>query len=227
MYIREITIKEFERFAEHHPLGSHYQSINYALLMAENGFDYEFIGYVDEYNKIYAASLILTKKLNRIFQYGYAPKGFLIDYFNKTLLKNFSDKLICYYKKKNLVFIKINPEIAVAEINNKNFQKTYNQNIEIQNNLIDTGYKKLKENLYFESMMPRYNAIINLKNFQKSTLQKNTRNKVNRAKEKGLCMEVANRSGIDILYPFIKRKKKIEILYIIKIIIMYFLNQIM
>lgn len=213
MHIKELSIQEFENFVDNHPLGSHYQSFNYALLMAETGYDYELIGYVDEYNNVHAASLILIKKLNHLFKYGYAPKGFIIDYFNKKLMKNFTDDLITYYKKKHLAFIKLNPEIAICEVDSKTGKKEYNTNIEIKDTLIDLGYVKLKDNLYFESMIPKYNGIVNLKEFDFKKLDKNTRNKIKRAENKGLKFEIADRSGIDILFKFIQRKRNKEANY--------------
>lgn len=213
MHIKELSIQDFEAFVDKNPLGNHYQSFNYALLMAENGYDYELIGLVDEYNHIHAASLILIKKLNYFFKYGYAPKGFIIDYFDKKLLKEFTDQLIQYYKKKHLVFIKLNPEIAICEINPKTKEKRFNWNVEIKDNLIDLGYAKLKDNLYFESMIPKYNAIVNLKDFDLKKINKNTRNKIKRAENKGLNIEIADRSGIDILFNFIKKKRNKDAFY--------------
>lgn len=212
MYIKELNKEEFEKFVQSNPIGNFYQSYNYAELMTKNDFTYEFIGLVDNTDTIYAASLILIKKLSRIYKYGYAPKGFILDYSNKTILEEFTNALIEYYKKK-IVFIKINPEIAVAEIDNKRFKKEYNWNIEIKNYLIDLGYVKLKDNLYFESKIPRYNAIINLKNFNINNVNKNTRNKIKRGIDKGLNIELANESKIDILYDFIKKKKEKDFLY--------------
>ncbi len=213
MHIKEISIKEFEAFVEDSPLRNHYQTFNYALLMAECGYDYDLIGYVDNENRLHAASLILIKKINFYTKYGYAPKGFIIDYFNKPLLKKFSQDLIRYYSKKNLVFIKINPEIAIAEIDLKTKTKKYNDNQEIKDILIDLGYVKLKDNLYFESMIPKYNGIINLKKFDFQNLSKNTRNRIKRCENKGLKFELADRSGIDILYDFIKKKRDKDSLY--------------
>jgi lipid II:glycine glycyltransferase (peptidoglycan interpeptide bridge formation enzyme) len=212
MRIKELTIREFESFVDNHPLGNYYQSFNYARLMGENGYEYEFIGYVDEYDRIFAASLILIKKLSHFFKYGYAPKGFIIDYFNKKLLKDFTDDIIDYYKKK-LIFIKINPEIAICEINPKTQKKEYNCNTEIKDYLIDLGYVKLKDNLYFESMIPRYNGIVKLSEFDLNNLEKNTRNKIRRAEAKGLKIELADRSGIDILFNFVKKKRNKDALY--------------
>lgn len=212
MHIKNLSIHEFENFVEKSLLGSHYQTYEYAILMKENGFDYEFVGLVDEYGNVRGASLILIKRLTKFFKYGYAPKGFIIDYFDQELLNAFTSEIINYYKRK-LVFIKINPEIAVAEIDTKTFKKTYNQNIEIKNSLIDLGYVKLKDNLYFESQVPRYNGIVNLKKFSIDTLNKNTRNKIKRGTEKGLKIEIADRSEIDILYSFIKKKRNKDAFY--------------
>lgn len=212
MHIKKLSIHEFERFVENHPLGNHYQTYEYAELMKENGFDYEFVGLVDEYQNVRGASLILIKKCTKFFKYGYAPKGFILDYFDQELLKEFTNQIIEYFKRK-LVFIKMNPEIAIAEIDTKTFKKNYNQNIEIKNNLMDLGYVKLKDNLYFESQIPRYNGIVNLKKLSIENLNKNTRNKINRGIEKGLIIEVADYSGIDILYSFIKKKRNKDSLY--------------
>ena len=63
MHIKELSIAEFEAFSKNNPLGSYHQSINYALFMGENDYDYNLIGYVDELGVIKAASLILIKKI--------------------------------------------------------------------------------------------------------------------------------------------------------------------
>ena len=81
MHIKELSIAEFDTFAQNFPISSYYQSSNYALFMAELGYDYELIGFVDELGIIKAASLILIKKIGLSSKYGYSPKGFLVDYF--------------------------------------------------------------------------------------------------------------------------------------------------
>lgn len=206
MKIKELTINEFEEFVSQNPLASHYQTSNYALLMSELGYDYELIGMVTEYGNIVAASLILLKKITAKLKYGYAPKGLILDYFNQSLLKEFSQLLKEYYKKKKVIFIKINPEIAIAQLDNKNFTKTYNWNTTIKDQLEEIGYLKLKDNIYFESILPRFNGMIDLKKTKINQYDKNTRNKIKRAINKGLEIETAQRSGIDILYQFLKNQ---------------------
>ncbi len=207
MTLRELTVDEFTDFVNASPLGTHYQTINYAWLMGEQGFDYDLIGFVNEYGQIKAASLILLKKIKNGFKYGYAPKGFILDYFNQSLLNEFTQALLRYYKKKRVCFIKLNPEIAISEVDPKTGVKTYNWNYDIKELLEDAGYVKLKDNLYFESILPRFQAIVSLHNFGLNSLSKNARNKVHKSTQKGLHLEKAERSGIDILERFISKKR--------------------
>ena len=86
MYLKELTIEEFTEFQKTHPLSNYHQTINYALLMSEIGYDYDLIGYVNDYENILAATLILIKPIGFKCFYGYAPQGFLIDFEN--LLKH-------------------------------------------------------------------------------------------------------------------------------------------
>lgn len=208
MKLKELSIEEFEFFTKRNPLANHYQTLNYAMLMSEVGYEYELIGMEDEYGNLKAASLILFKKIGWRSKYGYAPKGFILDYFNQELLKDFTELIKEHYAKKKVIFIKINPEIAIAELDRKSFAKTYNWNTTIRDYLEDLGYLKLKENLYFESCFPRFNGILNLKNCSLKSFEKNTRNKINRSIQKGLKFEMAERSGMDILYHFIKKKRE-------------------
>ena len=213
MSIRELTIDEFNAFVRNSPLGTHYQTFNYALLMGENGYEYELVGMFNEYNQLKAASLILFKNLKMHYKYGYAPKGFILDYFNQEIVSEFAALLKNYYKKKKVVFIKINPEIAISEIDKETGLKTYNWNYNILGIMEKAGFKKLKDNLYFESILPRFSAVVSLKNYSMYSVSKNTRNNIRRAHHKGLHIELAEKSGIDILQKFIKNKRTINEYY--------------
>lgn len=213
MTLRELTVEEFTNFVNESPIATHYQTINYAWLMSEYGYDYDLIGYVNEYNQIKVASLILFKKSKKGFKYGYAPKGFILDYFNSKLLNSFTSDLVKYYKKKHVVFIKINPEIVISEVDSKTGIKTYNWNYDIKSILDEAGYLKLKDNVYFESILPRFQAVVSLHNFNIKNISKNARNKINKAKQKGLTFEKSEKSGIDILKKFIYKQRDIGDFY--------------
>ena len=203
MFIREMSLAEFKEFANTHFIGNFHESINYALIKAEEGFEYEFIAYGSD--DIVGAALILYKKIGSVY-FGYSPRGFLIDYSNDYLLEDFTNKIKEYYKNRNFAFIKINPEIAIAKLNKDTMNFEYNENYKIIDMLTKNGYKKLKNNMNFEALLPRVNAIIKLDGYDYNNLSKNTRNKVKKGIRKGLILEKANPDKLNIFYKFIKNK---------------------
>ena len=204
MQIMEISINDFENFSKNHILYNFHQSINYALLKAEEGYEYDFIGGFEN-NELLAASLIIYKRLGNSY-YGYAPRGFLMDYSNPLYVESFTNAIIDYYKEKNFAFIKINPEIAIATLNKNTKEFVYNENYKIIDILINNNYKKLKNNMYFESLLPRINVIINTDNLSFYNFSKNTKNKIRKAIRKGLTIENGTQNKFDIFYEFIKDK---------------------
>ena len=203
--IEEITGKEFDSFSLNHELSNYHESSNYATLMSKYGYDRVYLGYKKN-NKIIAATILLTKKINHIFKYAYAPKGFLINYKDKKLLNDFTNEIKNYAKNNKIIFIKINPEIPIF-IYNKNFKRRKLSNFEIVETLINLGYIKLKDNLYFESMLPRFNGIIDLSEYNIKNINKTNRNKIHNAERKGLEIEVYQENKIKDLFPFIEKKK--------------------
>lgn len=202
MYIKELSLEEFNRFVQNNIIGNFYQSVNYAMLKAEEGYEYEYIGLVDN-TDIIGAALILYKRIGTT-HYGYSPRGFLIDYSNPYLLETFTNLVKDYYKKKNFAFIKINPEIAIGKLNKHTLNFEYNENYNVINNLTRCGYKKLKSNMNFEALLPRINAIVNLEEMDIDKFAKNTRNKIKKGIRKGLVLEKADQSKIGILARFLK-----------------------
>lgn len=206
MHIETLNIEEFNLYQERHHLSNFYQTVNYGMLKAENGYDYDLIGLKDENGNIQAASLILLKQIGVQSYYGYAPRGFLIDYNNERLMNIFTTKLKEYYALKKVIFIKLNPYIPIGEIDRKDYSTTYNKNIDIRNILNNNDYKKLADNLYFESQLPRFNAFVDLKNFKASALSKNNRNKIKKGMRKGLVFEKVSKDQLEIFNNMLNDK---------------------
>jgi len=204
--IIQLTANEFDEFASSHELSNYHQSSSYATLMSKYGYDHVYLGYKNHSGVLTGATLLLTKKIKHVFKYAYAPKGFLIDYKNKALVEHFTNAIKEYAQKNKIIFIKINPEIPTYKIVNKK------DKIELDNTIVKeildrNGYIKLKDNIYFESILPRFNAILDLKQYSKKTLTKTHKNKINNAKRKGLEIEISNKNKIKDVYPFIEKKK--------------------
>ena len=206
--ICELTAQEFDKFAINHELANYYQSSNYAELISKFGWDTKYVGYKNKHGELKGATLLLIKKIKKIFKYAYAPKGFLINYKDEKLLEDFTKQITKYAKKEKIIFIKINPEIPTYRYNNE-YKKKQLSNYNILEKMENLGYVHLKNNLYFESMQPRFNAILDLKNYSVKNFTKSNRNKISNSIRKGLEIEVVqNEANIKDLYKFIELKKK-------------------
>ena len=126
MRIVELNSSEFSDFANNHPLRNYCQTIEYAKVMSDMGYTHDLIGYRDDSNNLVAASLVLRKKIGTFAKFVYAPKGFLIDYYNTELLKMFIKDVCSHYRKKGYSFLKINPEIIIGNVDKNNFTFNYN-----------------------------------------------------------------------------------------------------
>lgn len=213
MKMIELTKEQFEEFAKNSPYDNYCQSANFGMLMAETGFEYSFVGYTTNDYKILAAGMFLTKKIGNYF-YAYCPKGFIIDYNDYDLLRRFTNNLKKYYKRKKVIFLKINPEIPIATIDYKNdFNRSNNSNTEILNNLKSLGFKKRKETEPLQLLQPKITALIDLKNYNADSLDKRIRHKIRTSENKGLELEIVDSTKIDILYNFIKYMKDRSVNY--------------
>jgi len=114
MKLKEITGKEFEKYAISHPLYTFHQTKEWAELKAKNGWDHVYVGLIEN-KKIVGATLLLSKITPIKKKMYYAPRGFLIDFNNQKLTKEFTKKIGLYVKKNNGIFVKIDPPIVYKQ----------------------------------------------------------------------------------------------------------------
>ncbi len=213
MQIKEINEIEFDNFASSHVLKNYYQTSYYGNLMKKFGYTPIYIGVFDN-DSIVGAALILSKYIAINIKYGYSPRGFLIDYQNTYYLEEFTKLVKKYFFKKGFAFIKINPEITLAEVISETNSKNINNNsVKIINELERLNYKKLKNNIYFESLLPKYNPIINLKRFDINNLNKNIKQKIHNKDKKGISLIKGDEYNLNEFYEFVKNKKDNSIEY--------------
>ena len=209
MTIKEININEFDSFTNKHVLGSFYQTSNYGKLKEKEGYKALYIGAYDNSNLV-GAFLLLSKSISLNVKYGYSPRGFLIDYFNKDIFKDFTDSIKKYFHKKGYAFIKIDPIIILNEVDKDGNKSLNNSTNELIITMEELGYKKLKDNIYFESMLPKYNPIINLKTFSFNNLDNKLQKSINKISSKGLSLIKGDFYNINSLYELTKRKEDKE-----------------
>lgn len=159
MELKELTKKEFDQFALNHPLGSFQQTSSWGRFMEGDKFHAYYVGgFIKE--KMVGASLLLSyerkKDKERLF---YAPRGFLIDYKNEELLKEFTEEVKKFIIEKHGVFLKIDPYILVRDRDSEgNIIEggVYNDFVEV--NLTNANFIKVNDRI-----QPKWLSRINLK----------------------------------------------------------------
>ena len=206
MIIKEISADTFSEFANKHILKNFYQTKEYGELMKNSEYSVIYIGaYIRD--TLVGGSLILSKTIGPSMKYGYAPRGFLIDYYDTDLLVTFTKKIKEFFIKKKYAFIKINPEITYSKIDFDAKSKTINtRNSELINRLKSIGYDKLKDNIYFESLLPKYTPVIYLPTYNLDALDITLINSVEDAELGGLRIITGNENDIEKFYSYIEHK---------------------
>ena len=109
-----LTEKEFLDYSLNSPYTSFFRMPLWAEVKKDNGWDSYFVGLKDG-DKVVAATLLLSKKIKFFKNMFYAPRGFLLDYNNLSILEEFTDGIKKFLKDKNALFLKINPYIDYQE----------------------------------------------------------------------------------------------------------------
>ena len=136
MKIIELTETQFKNYSKLHSSRNYFQTIEYAKI--KSTYTRLLLGFINEKdNTIMGATLILEKSIGK-FKVGIVPGGFLIDYDNDNLFKDFIITSKDYLKSKNYVYL---------TVDNKATYKMYNKNGEVI--YFDTNIIKLLDKLSF------------------------------------------------------------------------------
>lgn len=217
MKIREINSSELNNYLKAIP-HSLYQTEEYAKTMEKQGFNIKILGLEENGNIIGSTILLLGKKVG--FNYAFAPRGFVIDYSKKELLKNFTIEIKKYCKKNNIVAIKLNP-LIVKEIN----EQKNNKYDEIYKTLHELKYSHLGYNDFFESFKPRFEAKIEIKDnvTMFNNIKKEYRTKIRSAIDNGVEIHKGTYEDLKYLYLQTEKKYPRDLLYFQYLY--YFFNQ--
>ena len=118
----------FDNFAINHPNHNYYQTSNYGRLMTKHGHNSYYLGLVDDIGNIKAATLMIVKNDSKEKRkMGYAPRGFLIDWNDDELVKNFTDGLKEFLSKRNFTYLKLDPLVVYKEHNTNGEENTFGE----------------------------------------------------------------------------------------------------
>jgi peptidoglycan pentaglycine glycine transferase (the second and third glycine) len=184
----------------------------YAKVMIKFGYHAQFLGIVNEQNKLIGASLIIFKEVFMNNKIAYAPRGILFNYENGENLKELVEMLKKTLGKQGFMLLRIDPYIPLtirdSEGNIINFNNKGNT---ITDNLTSAGFKYKGKNLYFETEKPRWEALVLLQKDLReifAKLDKRTRNKIRKAQSHGVEIEKDIEKDVSKLYKFAGKKEK-------------------
>ncbi len=181
--LKNIEKEQYDNFVKNHKTKSHFlQSLSWGeFAKAKKNLTPYYLGLVNEKEEIVGATLLLEKKLPMNYTYFYAPRGYVIDFKKKELVRDMTKKIVEFVKSKKAIFIKIDPDIIIKEYNYLNEEvELKNNHEEIFKTLKELGYKHQGFTKNFETMQPRYSFRIDLKqdleeienHFSKTTKQR-------------------------------------------------------
>ena len=162
--LKTIEKEKFDNYVSNHKEKSHFlQSLSWGeFAKVKKNLTPYYLGLVDEKDNIKAATLLLQKSLPMNLCYFYAPRGFVIDFKNKDLLKEFTKKVVEFVKEKKAIFIKIDPDLIKSTTNYLGESKENENYQELYNNIKECGFKHLGFTKNFETFQPRYTFRIDL-----------------------------------------------------------------
>ncbi len=168
----------FSKFSSSHKYASFMQTVELGNLKKELGDIVHYVGaFKDE--KLVAATLILEEKSILGKKTFYAPRGFLIDYEDKELLKYFTEEIKKYIKAHKGFMLTIDPNVIyrVRTSEGEIINNDEDRNDVLINNLKELGYQHFGFNTYLEARQVRWEYRLKLdrpyeeisKDFYKST----------------------------------------------------------
>lgn len=178
MKLVTLSEKEFKEFADKHEQITFHQTKEWANLKEKNGWVSYYIG-IKDHDTLKAAALLLAKTIpiikKKLF---YSPRGILIDYNDKELLKEATNEIKNFLKKENGFLLKIDPYVEYQEHdNNGNIVKDGYNNKKAYKNLIDLGYKHFGFNLMQDTLQPRWMHVIEIDGKNEEEVQKDMESK--------------------------------------------------
>ena len=217
MKIVKLNSSQFDKFAMTHRYRNYYQSSMYANVMIKFGYKAQFLGIVNDQNKLIGASLLLYKEVFMGNKVAYAPRGILFNYEDIETIEELVNQLKKTLGKQGFMLLRMDPYVPItirdAEGNIMNFNNKANA---ITDNLKNAGFEYKGKTNYFETEKPRWEALVLLQRDIReifAKLDKHTRNKVRRAMSSGIEVIKSPNQNINKLYSFVGKKERKPISY--------------
>ena len=143
MRINTINIQQYSEYLDTVDTAVFQQSPYHAKKFEHDGWSVEFIQASQE-DEVYATCMLAYLPLMKVFKYCYVARGFLADYKDKDKLVKFTSSLKQYLKKKNVVYLEMDPEIDLVQRDKDgNVVENGFNNYDVVENLKSGGFLQL------------------------------------------------------------------------------------
>ena len=143
MRINTINIQQYSEYLDTVDTAVFQQSPFHAKKFEHDGWSVEFIQASQE-DEVYATCMLAYLPLMKVFKYCYVARGFLADYKDKDKLVKFTASLKQYLKKKNVVYLEMDPEIDLVQRDKDgNVVENGFNNYDVVENLKSGGFLQL------------------------------------------------------------------------------------
>lgn len=143
MRINTINIQQYSEYLDTVDSAVFQQSKYHAKKFEHDGWTVEFIQASQE-KEVYATCMLAYLPLMKVFKYCYVARGFLADYKDKDKLVKFTSSLKQYLKKKNVVYLEMDPEIDLVQRDKDgNVVENGFNNYDVVENLKSGGFLQL------------------------------------------------------------------------------------
>lgn len=157
-FVTHIDEKKYNLFNEKHPNGHALQSVEWGDFKSKGEWTKELVGLEDAKGQLQACAMLLRRKVPVLSRYIlYAPRGYVLDYNNESLLKEFTKNLKQYAKKTKAIFVKIDPCIIYKERTiDGDIREDGIDNSQLIASIKNMGYAHKGTTLDFEGIQPRF-----------------------------------------------------------------------
>lgn len=193
MFLENMDKERFNSFIDNHYLGHFLQTSEWGEFKSLHEWNMHRVGF-EKNGEIVACSLLLSRNipgLNKKILY--APRGFVLNYGDKDILKQFTESIKKFGKKIGAIFVRIDPYVKRIDrdLDGKVIEGGLNNNYIIES-LTDLDFIHKGFDLNFDGVQPRFSMRLditdNIENVFKSFHSKTRYN-----------IRVAERKGIEIL----------------------------
>lgn len=207
MYRYQIGIPtlEYDQFVKEHELANVLQSSAWEKVKSD--WNHERLGVYEGENLLAVAS-VLIKSLPLGYKMFYIPRGPILDYMDKELLKFVLQSIKSYARSKRAVFVTFDPSICLSQHLVNQDKREYPENLAIVEILGQLGVKWSGQTTEMDdTIQPRIQAKIYKENFEEDKLSKSTRQAIRTARNKGVEIQFG---GTELLESFSFLMKKTE-----------------